>query len=145
MDPYRRCTAALQMSSCYSRSWSPPTAADTRPGWRTSPPGKWCLGLSMEIKSNFVSRLSPTATTAMTITIIKLHRPRFDSAVKLNATLYILTIGCCKLEAKTKHRVNICYENTVVNNVIVSCKGSRRWATEGDNGTTSHEQDSFFF
>lgn len=45
--------------------------------------------------------------------------------------------------SQTKHRVNICYANTVVNNVIVSCKGSRRRATDGDNGTTSHEQDFF--
>lgn len=98
----------------------------------------------MEIKSNFVSRLSPTATTTMTITIIKLHRPRIDSAVKLNATLYILTNRLLQVGSQTKHRVNICYANTVVNNVIVSCKGSRRRATDGDNGTTSHEQDFFF-
>lgn len=96
VQPYRRCTVALQMSSCYSRSWSPPTAADIHLGWRTSPPGKWCLGLSKEIKSNFVSIVSPTATTTIVIRIIKLHRPHIDYAVKLNVTLYVLEIDRCK-------------------------------------------------
>lgn len=57
LDSYHHYTAVLRMSSCYSRSWSPPTAADTHPGWHMSPPGTWCWGLSMEINSNFVSRL----------------------------------------------------------------------------------------
>lgn len=53
---YRRYTGVPRRWSCCSRSWSPPTAADTRPGWRTSPPGRWCWALKTESNRNLVSR-----------------------------------------------------------------------------------------
>lgn len=56
MPTYRHYTGVPRRWSCCSRRWNPPTAADTRPGWRTSPPGRWCWALKTERNHNLVSR-----------------------------------------------------------------------------------------
>lgn len=112
LDSYHRYTAALRMSSCYSRSWSPPTAADTHPGWRMSPPGTWCWGLSMETNSNFVSRLKEYIFKK------ELHSPHIDSLAKWNVTLYILTMGFCEWkQTQNKHTYALQIRRATVNNV----------------------------
>lgn len=59
---YHHYTAALQMLSCCSHSWNPPTAGDRRPDWHTSLPGTSYWGLNKRNIS--VSRQQQAAQSA---------------------------------------------------------------------------------
>lgn len=99
-----RCSRSPSKMSWSSRRWSSPTVGCTRPCWRTSPLGRWCLGLGKrqqrgEGQRGTTGKKKKERMTAVKYVTLTMQRQHAD---RRNATA--LTIYGGRIGAKQWHR-----------------------------------------